>query len=321
MNKEKILKAGEIAKQVKAFIEPLIKPGTPLLEIAEKIESKITELGGKPAFPTNLSIDNIAAHYTPSYNDETLAHGLLKIDFGVQIDGWVADTAFSVDLEDSEENKKLIKASEDAVNNAIKLIKKESDFASNIRRREAPEGGVGRITEQNHKLGGALTLSQIGSTIQQAIESQGFSPIINLSGHEMKQYELHAGLTIPNIDDNNQTELQKGLYAIEPFATTGSGKVHDGKPSGIYMLVDEKNPRSPTAREVLNFIIDEYKTLPFCSRWIVKELGVKSLFGLKQLESNRNLHNFAQLVETSESKVSQAEHTILIEDEVIVTTN
>jgi len=82
----------------------------PLLEIAEKIENKIIELGGKMAFPTNLSINNIAAHYTPSYDDKSLAHGLLKIDLGVHIDGWIADTAFSMDLEDSEENKKLIQS-------------------------------------------------------------------------------------------------------------------------------------------------------------------------------------------------------------------
>ncbi len=291
MQKEKIIQAGKIAKQVREFIEPLIKKDTPLLEIAEKIENKIRELGGEPAFPTNLSIDNIAAHYTPSYNDETLAHGLLKIDFGIHIDGHLADTAFSLDLENNEENKKLIQASKDALNNAIKISKK------------------------------GISTSQIGQTVQETIESQGFSPIINLSGHEMKQYELHAGITIPNIDDNKNIPLNTGSYAIEPFATNGNGKVHDAAPSGIYMLVEDKTPRSPIAREVLDFIIEEYKTLPFCSRWIVNKLGTKSLFGLKQLEDNENLHNFAQLVEAQGIKVAQTEHTILIEKEnVIVTT-
>ncbi len=291
MNKEKILQAGKIAKQVREFIEPLIKKDTRLLEIAEKIETKIKELGGELAFPVNLSIDNIAAHYTPSHDDETLAHGLLKVDFGVQIDGWIADTAFSLDLENNEENKKLIQASKNALSNAIEV---------------AIEG---------------VAASEIGKTVQETIESLGFSPIVNLSGHEMKQYELHAGLTIPNIDDKKNISLKQGLYAIEPFATNGNGKVHDASLSGIYILIYEKTPRSQTAREVLNFIIEEYKTLPFCSRWIVKELGTKSLFGLKQLEDNGNLHQFPQLVETSGNKVAQTEHTILIEkDKVIVTT-
>ena len=303
MQKEKIIQAGKIAKQVREFIEPLIKKDTPLLEIAEKIEDKIKELGGEPAFPTNLSINNIADHNTPSHNDETLAHGLLKIDFGVHIDGWIADTAFSIDLENSEENKKLIQASKDALDNALSLISKGHGV-----------GGRGDAV-------GKITLSEIGKTIQKTIESYGFSPIVNLNGHEMKQYELHAGLIIPNINDEKDILLKQGLYAIEPFATTGNGKVHDGKPSGIYMLTDEKTPRSQTAREVLNFIIEKYSTLPFCSRWVVKELGTKSLFGLKQLEDNGNLHNFSQLVESQESKVAQAEHTILIEkDNVIVTT-
>ncbi len=293
METQKILKAGEIAKQVREFAKTIIKPNVPLLEIAEKIEDKIKELGGKSAFPTNLSIDNIAAHYTPSYNDETKAHGLLKIDFGVHVDGWVADTAFSIDLENNEENKKLIQAAEEALKAALNRVG----------------------TTPN------LTLSKIGQTIQETIESHGFSPVINLSGHSMEQYDLHAGITIPNINDEKNITLTSGLYAIEPFSTNGSGKVHDGSLSGIYMLVNEKNPRSSIAREVLEFIAEEYQTLPFCSRWIVKKLGTKALFGLRELEKNGIIHHFAQLVETPNSKVAQAEHTILVDEkEIKVTT-
>jgi len=290
MNKEKILRAGKIVSEVRKYTKFIIKKGVPLLEIAEKIEEKIEELGGKNAFPVNLSINEIAAHYTPGHDDESVACDLLKVDFGVHIDGWLADNAMSFDLEDSEENKKLIEAAEKALENALK------------------------ITKEN------ISASDIGKTIQETIESHGFSPVVNLSGHSMEQYELHAGITIPNIDDKKNTLLKKGFYAIEPFATSGSGKVHDGKPSGIYELISEKNVRSPIAREVLEFIKKEYNTLPFCSRWIVKKQGRRSLFGLKQLEDNGNLHQFSQLIESSHSKVSQAEHTILIEDKVTVTT-
>ncbi len=292
MEKEKILQAGKIASKVKEYAKSLIKPGISLLEIAEKIENKIIELKGKPAFPVNLSINEIAAHYTPSYDDKTLVHSLLKIDFGVSIDGWIADVAFSIDLENNQENKKLIQASEEALSKAINVI----------------------IDNKN------IEISKIGKTIQDTIESKGFSPIINLSGHEMTQYDLHAGITIPNVDDKKNIPLKQGLYAIEPFATTGTGKVHDGKPSGIYVLINSKNVRSQTAREILKFIEEEYKTLPFCSRWLIKQFGTKALFALKQLEDNGNLHQFPQLVEKSNSKVSQAEHTILVDDKVIVTT-
>ncbi len=292
MEKEKIIQAGKIAKEVREWIKPQIKKDMPLLEIAEKIESKIVELGGKSAFPTNLSINEIAAHYTPSHDDKTLTHGLLKIDFGVHIDGWIADLAFSIDLENNEENKKLIESSEKALENATKITKKGTQ------------------------------LNEIGKTIQETIESFGFSPVINLSGHSMEKYDLHAGLTVPNIDDNKNIKIENGLFAIEPFSTTGSGKVHDGKPSGIYMLISEKNVRSPIAREVLKFIEEEYQTLPFCSRWIKEKMGPEALFGLKQLEDNGNLHQFAQLVEKQGVKVAQAEDTILVDEEgVIVTTD
>jgi methionyl aminopeptidase len=291
MEKSKILKAGEIARQVKEYAKSIIKPNVKLLEIAEKIESEIIKLRGKPAFPVNLSINEIAAHYTPSYNDEIVSHGLLKIDMGVQVDGFVADIAFSVDLENSKENKKLIEASEIALKNAI----------------------------QKFRLG--ISLGEIGKTIQQTIESEGFVPIINLSGHEMKEYVVLSGLMIPNIDNKMPDKITRGLYAIEPFATNGSGRVVEGKPSGIYLLVNDKNVRNNEARKILNFIIEEYKTLPFCSRWIVKKWGIKSLFALKQLEENGNLHNYPQLIEVSKAKVSQAENTILVEDkEVKVTT-
>ncbi|MBU2562402.1 MAG: type II methionyl aminopeptidase [Nanoarchaeota archaeon] len=290
MNTEKILKAGKIASQVRKYAKSIIIKDSPLIEIAEKIEDKIKELGGKPAFPTNLSIDDIAAHYTPSYDDKTTASGLLKVDFGVHVDGWIADTAFSLDLEDNEENKKLIIASEKALENAIKNSRENKE------------------------------LNEIGKIISETIEKDGFSPIINLSGHEMKQYDLHAGITVPNMNDKKFILMQKGLYAIEPFATSGNGKVYDGKPSGIFLLTNSKNIRNPLAREVLNFIEKEYQTLPFCSRWLVKKFGTKALFALKQLEENKNLHHFPQLVETSHSKVSQAEHTILVDKEIIITT-
>jgi len=290
MNKEKIIKAGEIAIEVKKYARSFIKKDIPLLEIADKIEAKIIELGGKPAFPTNTSINEIAAHYTPSHDDETKAHGLLKVDLGVQVEGWLSDTAFSLDLENNEENKKLIEIAKTALENAQKTIK---------------EG---------------ISTNEIGKIVQETIESRGFSPIINLSGHEMKQNELHAGLTIPNIDDKRKITIKKGLYAIEPFATNGSGRVYDGKPSGIYMVTDSKNIRSSIAREVLKFILEEYYTLPFCSRWLVKKFGTRALFGLRQLEENGNLHHFPQLIETGKGKVAQAENTILVDEEGVTIT-
>ncbi|MFH1325361.1 MAG: type II methionyl aminopeptidase [archaeon] len=291
INKQKILEAGKIASQVREEARNFIKKDMPLLEIADKIESRIFELGAKPAFPTCLSIDNEAAHCTPSHDDKALAHGLLKVDMGAHIGGWIADTAFSIDLENLEENKKIIHASELALENAIKTIKNNVD------------------------------VSEIGKEIHKAIDSFNLIPIVNLSGHSIEQNNLHAGVSIPNFDNKSKTKINPGLYAIEPFSTNGNGRVRDGKPSGVYLLIDDKNVRNPIAREVLEFIKKEYNTNPFCARWIVKNLGSRALLGLKQLEENGNLHSYAQLIETGNGKVAQTEHTILVEENsVLVTT-
>lgn len=291
MDKPKIIQAGKIAKQVSDYARKIIKRGMPLLEIAEKIEDKTKELGGTPAFPVNLSINEIAAHYTPSHDDKSLAYGLLKVDIGVQVEGWVADTAFSLDLENFNENKRLIETAEEALASALKIIQM------------------------------GVSTDEIGKEIHRTAVSNHINPIVNLSGHEIDRYDLHAGISIPNINDKKDVALKKGIYAIEPFMTFGNGKVHDGKPSGIYGLLDNKNVRSPIAREILTHIIDEYGYLPFCSRWLVKEFGIKALIGLGQLEQQGNIHQYRQLVEDSGRNVSQAEHTVLIEDDkVIVTT-
>ena len=322
IDKQKIIQAGKIASQVKVYARTIVKKETLMLEIAEKIETKIVELGGRPAFPVNLGMNNIAAHYTPNHDDETLAHGLLKVDVGVHIDGWAADTAFSLDLENNEENKKLIKAGEEALENALNLVKSRIEVNEKNKVNDDKVGSSIKDTSSGLVGGNELIgLDEIGKTIQETIESHGFTPVANLSGHSIGHYDLHSGITVPNIDNKVNLKLKEGLYAIEPFATNGNGKVHDGKPSGIYYLLNEKTPRSPLGREVLSFIIKEYQTLPFCSRWIVKALGSKALFGLRELEANGNLHHFAQLVEAQNSIVSQAEQTILIEkNKVTVTT-
>jgi len=266
-----------------------------LLEIAEKIESRIIELGAFPGFPVNLDIDEIAAHYTPSHDDKELAKGLLKVDIGVSIDGWVADSAFSMDLDNLEENKKLIQATQEAIDKIEKTLTTNKP--------------------------GTITTGEIGKIAQDTAESYGFNPVSNLFGHQIEQYELHAGINVPCYANNSKNKISEGYYAIEPFFTTGNGRIKDGPPSNIYSLISEKSVRSPLAREVLNYIAEEYQTLPFASRWLVKKFGLKSLFALKQLEANGNVHSYAQLIESSGGKVSQREQDFLVTDkEVIMTT-
>jgi len=279
---EKIKEAGKIAKNVVDYAKDFIKPEMKLLDIANKIDAKILELGGKPAFPVNLSVNEVAAHATPDWNSDEIAKGLLKVDLGVHIDGWIADTAFSLDLDNLEENKKLIESAEAGLKSGL------------------------------DKIGVSVELKEIGIAISETISKSGFSPIINLSGHSIEKYDLHSGITIPNIDNGNSSILNEGLYAIEPFVTNGSGKVRDGKPSGIFQLQNYGNVRDNFAREVLNFIIDEYKELPFCSRWIHKKFGTRGLFALRMIKQAGLLYEFAQLVEIGKGKVAQAEHSVLL---------
>jgi methionyl aminopeptidase len=281
--KENFLKAGKIASEVVKYAKEFIKRDMLLLEIANKIEDKIAELKGKSAFPVNLSIDETAAHDTPAFNDTRIASGLLKVDIGVHIEGCIADIAFSLDLDNNDENKKLINAAEEALKNACEKIN---------------EG---------------VSIREVGAVIEKTIKSHGFEPIHNLSGHSIEPWSLHSGITMPNHDNSRDIKIEPGIYAIEPFATTGLGTVRDGKPSGIYRIERDGNVRDAFAREVLTFIYEEYRTLPFCSRWIQKRFGSRGLLALKRIEEAGIVHHYPQLIEVSGKKVSQAEHTLLID--------
>ncbi|MEM2956356.1 MAG: type II methionyl aminopeptidase [Candidatus Pacearchaeota archaeon] len=276
-------KAGEISSQIMAKAIKLAKPETPLLEIAEKLEEETEKLKVKWAFPINLSINEIIAHNSPLYEDKTTATGLLKIDLGISVDGFISDIARTVDLTPEQKYKEMISTNESALKDAIKIAKY------------------------------GIEIREIGRIIQNSITKAGFSPIRNLAGHEMKQYDLHAGLTIPNYDNGNTTKLKEGIYAIEPFATIGEGIVIDGKPSGVYILKEIKPVRNIQARKIMEFIKNEYKTLPFSARWIIKKFGFGSLLSLKILEQQGILHQFSQLIEKSRAPGSQVEDTILIE--------
>lgn len=279
---DKIIKAGKIAQELRRYAKEIVVKGKSLYEIAILIDDKIHSLGAKPAFPVNLSINEVAAHYTPSYGDSGVAHGLIKIDIGISVDGYIADTAFSVDLENSAENKKLIESAEAAVNVSV------SEF------------DIGK------------KLTDIGKKISDEIAKNGFTSISNLSGHSIERFVVHAGWTVPNYDSGQTDILEEGLYATEPFATNGHGRVRDGGKSGILRIDSDSNIRDRFAREVLAWIADEYKSLPFASRWIYKKFGTRGMLALRQLEQAGILYQYPQLIEVSGGKVAQAEHTVLL---------
>ena len=284
---DKWIEAGKIGAETLAFAKKIAKPGMTLLSIAEQIENKITELGAKPAFPLNLSLNHIAAHYTPFPKDETIftEEDTLKIDLGTHNDGYISDSAITIG-----NNKELIKASEEALKEAIKL---------------ATPG---------------TKLTTIGKNTQEVIESFGFKSIYNLSGHQIKQYNVHAGLTIPNYENGNEKTLQEDMIiAIEPFATTGKGSIIEGKPSSIYRIQQIKPVRDSNTKKIIKYIQDEFKTLPFSKRDILKKFPQAS-FNINLLLKQNIITEYAQLVEENKGIVSQAEHTVLVKDKPIVLT-
>jgi len=284
-------KAGNIAKEVREFAKNYVKKDMFLVEIAQKIENKIYELNAEPAFPVNLSINEVAAHYHPIPNEETKAEGLLKIDIGVHIKGLIADTAISIDLTNEKKYRKLIEAVDVALNNALNILKNDP------------------------------SLHVIGSIIQKIIEDNGFSPIINLSGHSIEKFNIHAGVTIPNYGNNNLNKLSDGVYAIEPFATTGAGSVYEGNAGNIYSIQNLKNARSDYARKILSYIYEKHKTLPFSLREIHEKFGQIAKLSLIELEKQGIIKSYHQLIEKSKKPVAQAEHTFIkLGNNIIITT-
>jgi methionyl aminopeptidase len=282
------IKAGEIASEALEYGKNLIKKDKSVLEIIENVEGKIFQLGGKPAFPAQISINEIAAHFSPVKDDFSVKESdIVKLDVGVHVNGAIGDNAVTVG-----NNKELIDASNEALNEAIKIIQ------------------IG------------TKLKDIGKVINKTILSYGFNPIKNLSGHSIELYEQHAGLSIPNYDNNDNFKLEKGMIiAIEPFATTGIGMIEEGKDSGIYKIEKIKSVRTQISKEILDFMIKEYKTLPFTKRWLLNKFPeFKVNFALINLEKEGIIIQYKQLPEKSKGIVSQAEHTLLINDKVKILT-
>ena len=279
--RKKYKKAGRIAREALEYGASLIKEGTKYLEIAEKIEGYIINKGAKLAFPTNISVNEIAAHYTPSIDDDKKFEkgDTVKIDVGAHIDGCIGDTAKTIEVGTNEYGK-MIEACENALKSAIELVKP------------------------------GIKVSEIGSVIEKKIKSRGFVPIDNLSGHSMEPYRLHAGLSIPNVGKKNGRKVEEGkVIAIEPFATNGEGHVRDGKNGNIYSFSKYGSVRNAMARKLLKSVKD--KPLPFAERWLRDVIPKKSLRpALLMLSSRRLIHPYRILIE--KGIVAQAERTIII---------
>jgi len=287
---EKTRKAGKIAAEALEYGRKLIKEGAKLLDVSDLIEKKIDDLGGKPAFPVQISCDSIAAHYCADPDDKTVFDKqVCCLDIGVHIDGFIGDTACTVDLSGAYSD--LVKASEEALKEAIKIV----------------------------QIGTAV--NEIGKAIQETISSFGFSPIKNLTGHGLSRFNIHDAPTIPNFDTGDRTELEKGMViAIEPFATDGMGMVYEQERANIFSLLQKKPVRSTFAREILKEI-EKYQGLPFTTRWLARKFPLPKVnFALRELLRNDIIRQYPPLPEKKKGIVSQAEHSLIVDDKVEVLT-
>jgi methionyl aminopeptidase len=279
-------KGGHIISQLRKTIPPLVREGGLVRELCERVEAEIIALGGRPAFPCNVSINDVAAHYTSAWDDTSVLpkDSVVKVDFGVHIDGYINDSAVTVSL--SPIYRSMIEVAEEAL-----------------------RVGVARIAH-------GVRFSDVGEQIEKTIAQYGCRPIRNLTGHKVERYTIHAGLSVPNVSGPTPGRFQTGdVYAIEPFVTLkdAAGRVEDSDQMFIFRAVRERGVRSESAKKVVEHVRRTYRTLPFASRWLYSHLGKAVVDdGLSEAVRARCISGYPVLVEASGKIVTQAEHTVIV---------
>jgi len=284
---EKFRLSGKILRETREEMRLFVRENMPIIEVCEKAESTIKEKGGKPAFPCNVSINEVAAHYTSPPGDlSTIPEkSLVKVDIGVHVDGYVTDTAVTVSF--NSEYQTMVDTAERALKAAI----------DNIRADISP--------------------SKIGGIIENTIKNRGFKPISNLTGHSVGRYLIHAGTSIPNVSQISLSKIREGeVYAIEPFVTLpdAGGTVEDYPQKTIFRLVKAKSTKTPQTKQLQKFIEENFVTLPFAERWLKNAVPKEHLAGaFKDLLSAKAISGYPVFVEVTKKPVAQAEHTVLVE--------
>jgi len=290
-NLENWRKAGRIAAEALQYGVSLVKNGAVIKEVCEQIDKKIIDLGASPAWPTQVGLNHVAAHFTPDFDDVSVFNNeLVKLDVGACVEGAIGDNAATIDL--SNKYSDFLKASKDALDSAIKIIRP------------------------------GITLGEIGKVIQEAIQCYNLVPIRNLSGHGISEWQIHTKPSVPNFDTKDSTVLEEDqIIAIEPFATDGAGLVVDSERANIFSMIAKKPVRSPYAREIQNFIENNHGPLPFAERWLIEQFGPgKTSLALKELVRIDSVHPYPPLVEKNKGMVAVFEHTLFIKDKVEILT-
>ncbi|MCL4340069.1 MAG: type II methionyl aminopeptidase [Thaumarchaeota archaeon] len=290
---ESYLKAGKSAAEVLKRVPSIIQEGMPILDLCEKIEDMILQLGVQISFPVNVAQDNEAAHYTASYNDtkKIKDNSVVKVDIGTHLDGFIADTAITISF--NSKYDRLVKSNNEILSEALRTLRP------------------------------GLKFSELGGLIEDRAREMGFGMIENLSGHRLDQYILHANESIPMIRTPVRNEFKPNTaYAIEPFLVerNESGFVVDGNGSNIMSLINPRRNKVKELDELTHDIWKKYRGLPFASRWLVRDHGEGVLKKLQELIRINALMEYPTLLEVKGGYVSQFEHTVFItEDGAVVT--
>ncbi len=279
---ELLYKAGDIVREVLRCALQIVKPGVRILDICETLENRIRSLGAKPAFPVNICVNDVAAHYTAIIDDNSVIPegSIVKVDIGAHIEGYIVDAALTISFNPLYDN--LLKASL----NALKTVK--------------------------NVLKPGLSLGKIGYYIERTIRAFGFKPIENLTGHLIRRYELHAGKSIPNVDNGDNRIIAEGeIYAVEPFATDGEGLAVDIPKVTIYRLLPvPKKKISKETLSIISIIEHECDHLPFTFRWFRGKIDVNKAIDI--LRTDKVLYEYPVLVERKHGMVAQFEDTFLV---------
>ncbi len=290
--KQDFLHAGALAKQVRAYGKSLIQPGASYNAVMQQIYKKISDLGAIAAFPPQMALDHVAAHFLPQPDEDILfSTQVVKLDIGVCFNGAIGDCAVTVDL--SGKYQPLIDAAEAALLAAEKIIK------------------VG------------LPTREIGAAIEHAIVSRGFKPIKNLCGHGLGYFKVHTPPSIPNYDDRSRTVITPGMtFAIEPFATDGKGMIYEAGQPAIFSYAASRPVHSDFARSLLPKI-KAFHGLPFSIHELSQDLPLPEVQkAVQELIQAGVINGYAPFIEEAHGMVAQAENSILVDEhgKVFVTT-
>lgn len=283
--------AGRIAADLRDWAAEQIEPGASMKDILSTVEERIREQDdAMPAFPPQISVDNVAAHYYPGEDDyEFDDDDLCKVDVGVAVNGFIGDTATTVDLGSHSD---LVLAAEEALEAALSMVSAD------------------------------VELGEIGAAIEDAADERGVRPIANLSGHGLAEFDAHTPPTVPNVANGNDNVVgDDTAFAVEPFTTDGAGEVYEGEDATVFEQVGDGNARNRIVRNVLDQI-KSYEGLPFATRWLAEEHGwKKARYALRELHRLDIVKGYPPLKERRDGRVAQAEHTVVIQGgDVIVTT-